>query len=176
MERRLELLPSDLERFFQHMLDGIEEVYKPQTAQIFEMVTIAKTPLSVFLLQYLEQESLDPHYAVKAQRTYLSEADMIRVKKRLTKYLNARCKGLLEIYYDEHRTFSFCYKIEFLHRTVKITRTSWLQSGDQPLPGVLGPTKATAALRNQALCFDPGRFRRCHSGYLVLCSTGGNRA
>ena len=119
MERRLELLPSDLERFFQHMLDGIEEVYKPQTAQIFEMVTIAKTPLSVFLLQYLEQESLDPHYAVKAQRTYLSEADMIRVKKRLTKYLNARCKGLLEIYYDEHRTFSFCYKIEFLHRTVK---------------------------------------------------------
>jgi hypothetical protein len=126
MQRRLELLPSDLERFFQHMLDGIEEVYKPQTAQIFEMVTIAKAPLSVYMLQYLEQESLDPHYAVKAQRRYLPEAKMIRVKKRLTKYLNARCKGLLEIHYDEHGTFSFCYKIEFLHRTVK----DYLESPD----------------------------------------------
>jgi hypothetical protein len=126
MQRRLEHLPSDLERFFQHILDGIEEVYKPQTAQIFEMATIAKTPLSVYLLQYLEQESLDPHYAVKAQRTYLSEAKMIQVKKRLTKYLNARCKGLLEIHYDEYGTFSFSYKIEFLHRTVK----DYLESQD----------------------------------------------
>jgi hypothetical protein len=126
MRRRLEHLPSDLEHFFQHILDGIEEVYKPQTAQIFEMVTIAKTPLSVYLLQYLEQENLNPNYAVKAQRTYLSEAKMIQVKKRLTKYLNARCKGLLEIHYDEHWTFSFCYKIEFLHRTVK----DYLESQD----------------------------------------------
>ncbi|PMD16751.1 hypothetical protein NA56DRAFT_632624 [Hyaloscypha hepaticicola] len=119
MQRRLNLLPSDLAYFFQHMIGGIEEVYKPQTAQIFQMVTIARTPLPVFLLQYLEQESLEPNYAVKAQRAYLSEAEMTQVRKRLAKYLNARCKGLLEIHFEENKTFSFSYKIEFLHRTVR---------------------------------------------------------
>ena len=44
---------------------------------------------------------------------------MIQVRKRLTKYLNARCKGLLEIHYKKDWTFSFNYKIEFLHRTVR---------------------------------------------------------
>ncbi len=106
LQRRIKLLPSDLEHFFQHMLEGIEEVYKPQTAQIFEMITIARNPLYVFLLQYLEQESCDPNYAVDAQGSHRSEAGMIRVRKRLTKYFNARCKGLLEIHYDKTRPFS----------------------------------------------------------------------
>ncbi|KAE9372556.1 hypothetical protein N431DRAFT_483324 [Stipitochalara longipes BDJ] len=119
MQRRLSLLPSDLENFFQHMVDGIEEVYKPQTAQIFEMVTIARNPLPLFLLQYIDQQSLDLDYAVKAKGKYRSECEMIQVRKRLAKYLNARCKGLLEIHVNETKTFSFKHKIEFIHRSAR---------------------------------------------------------
>lgn len=119
MQRRLELLHSDLENFFQDMMDGIEEAYKPQAAQIFVMVTIARNPLSVFLLKYLDEERTDPNYAIKAKRGALSEMEMVRLRKKLANYLNARCKGLLEIHSDEDKTFSFGYKIEFLHRTVR---------------------------------------------------------
>jgi hypothetical protein len=50
MQRRLSFYPSDLDNFFQHMMDGIEEVYKPQAAKIFQMVTAARAPfLSTFL-------------------------------------------------------------------------------------------------------------------------------
>ena len=119
MQKRLQSLPSDLEKFFQHMMDGIEEFYKPQTAQIFEMVTVARSALPVFLLKYLDEERDNPDYALTAKRKAPSDAEIKQLSEKSAKYLNARCKGLLAIYYEKNKTFSFGYKIEFLHRTVK---------------------------------------------------------
>jgi hypothetical protein len=126
MQRRLSFFPSDLDNFFQQMMDRIEEVYKPQAAKIFQMVTAARGSLSVYILKYLEMEEKDADYAVKLEKKPISEKGLAQIRGKLGKYLNARCKGLLEIQmYDGLLDIRldeppiFCHTIKFLHRTVR---------------------------------------------------------
>jgi hypothetical protein len=113
------LFPSDLQMYFKHILDSIDKVYQSQTAQIFQMCLYTASPLSVVVLTFIEKERANPDYAIIAEAQSLTNEEIILVRRKMKKYLNARCKGLLEINIDPEEKFSLRYKIDFLHRTVR---------------------------------------------------------
>jgi hypothetical protein len=77
LQRRLDILPTQLEEYFQHMLEKIEDVYQEQTAQIFQGVTNGVQPLSIAALAGLQRENEDPDYALKAEIKVLSDVDIV---------------------------------------------------------------------------------------------------
>jgi hypothetical protein len=119
LQRRLDLLPKDLEDYFQHIFDAIEDAYQEETAQIFQITVQAVQPLSVMAFSFLDEEKKDPDYALKADVRRLSAAEIGSTYDRMRTRLNARCKDLLEVNdYDDEDTF-FKYRVDFLHRTVR---------------------------------------------------------
>ena len=74
LEQRLERLPSDLETYFQHILDSIEDVYHDHAARMFQLATRAEDlPLMAFW--YLPEERSNPELALKRAIEPLSSAD-----------------------------------------------------------------------------------------------------
>lgn len=122
LEMRIRDLPSDLESFFSHMFESIEGSYREQTAQIFRVVIDAVRPLSVVALANIEKERIDPQYWLNTDIRPFSYCELTQVRETVTKRLNARCKGMLEIT-EVHKVFNSDwyteYQVEFLHRTVR---------------------------------------------------------
>jgi hypothetical protein len=62
LQRRLRVLPSDLEQFFRHILDTTEEVYQERAAQYFLVENQANGPLSPMTYSFVDEE--DPDFAL----------------------------------------------------------------------------------------------------------------
>lgn len=119
LQRRLNLLPKDLEDYFKHIFDAIEDAYQEQTAQIFQIAVQAVQPLSVIAFLFLDEEKKDPEYALNDDKHRLSDAETYSIYDKMRTRLNARCKDLLEVNkYEDDSTF-LKYRVDFLHRTVK---------------------------------------------------------
>ena len=65
LERRLQSLPTDLETYFRHMLDSIEDVYKQQTVQTFYIALQAAEPLNLMTYVMLDEIEENPEYAIE---------------------------------------------------------------------------------------------------------------
>lgn len=48
LKMRLHILPADLEQYFQHILDNIEDIYQQQAAESFQIALSAHEPLTLF--------------------------------------------------------------------------------------------------------------------------------
>ena len=59
LQKRLRYLPADLETYFEHMLGTLEDFYKQQTAQTFQIALHALESLS--LTTYVMLDELDDH-------------------------------------------------------------------------------------------------------------------
>ena len=118
LQRRLRHLPADLESYFRHMFDTIEDVYKEQTARVFLVCTEALNPPSVLTSLFLDNERADPDYALKANVHVVDEDELRAIRKKTWKHLNACCKDLLEVNINSRITGFTKYQVTFLHRTV----------------------------------------------------------
>lgn len=143
LQKRLRLLPKDLEKLFNSILDATDQVYHQQQAKLFFTARHAHEPLSLMTYSYIDE--LDPNTAihipkrVAVQRTSLQNIDRLR---RTKKRLNAHCNGLLECYSSSnltnnvdafltvgpggcflgsslHEALSRDIRVTFLHRTVR---------------------------------------------------------
>lgn len=116
LKERLESLPTDLERLFKHMLDGVEPMYYSNMAGILRMALQATGALSWEIYRFYDYEENSPNYTISmtAHPTSMEERD--RHLQRTKKRINARTKGLLELTYS--RVVSN-HRVEFLHRTVR---------------------------------------------------------
>ncbi|PSN65185.1 hypothetical protein BS50DRAFT_496482, partial [Corynespora cassiicola Philippines] len=121
---RLQKLPTDLEQFFLHILDSIEEVYHESSAQILQLCIHAKEPLHILGFTLLEDSRT--HLGENVQSGFWNCIDLEAwsIQKRFMKYktvikqLNARCGGLVEVEgRGEH--LNDWLKVDFLHRTVQ---------------------------------------------------------
>jgi len=121
LQRRLRRIPSDLERFFQYMLDSVEDIYREQTVRIFQVFLHVREPLPLLTFWFLEEE--DPDYAVKIAARPLDEKETLSRLEEARKRLDGRCKGLLEVTKDPS---VFRFRVDFLHRTVK----DWLKTSE----------------------------------------------
>ena len=102
LEKRLALLPPDLEKLYQKMLDSLDPFYLGHASALFQLIRVE--PEATLLLLSFADESLSTVLARNIQPLIASEADLReRVMRRRIK---SRCKGLLEVGSDRHNNIS----------------------------------------------------------------------
>ena len=138
LQRRLRSLPDDLEEYFQHMLDTIDQNYQQQTAQTFQVALAASEPLTLMTYHMLDELETNPEFALNLETRVMSEMNIRSRHDDMKLRINARCKDLLQVtriidpVYDSNlkSIFSqgpmdylpksfFDYQVDFLHRTVR---------------------------------------------------------
>ncbi|MCJ1397597.1 hypothetical protein MMC11_000792 [Xylographa trunciseda] len=117
LQRRLRLLPTDLETYFQHMLDSIEVCYQEQSAQIFLIAANASASLSVMTLSMLDVKATG--FAEKAEIKPFSQYQIDALQLKTRTRINARCKDLLEVYAIPMYDRAPKLQVGFIHRTAK---------------------------------------------------------
>ncbi|KAF2497244.1 hypothetical protein BU16DRAFT_581203 [Lophium mytilinum] len=123
LRKRLRKLPGDLDKFFRHILNQVEDVYWEGTTQAFEMALTAQEPLPLQVFSVLDEEN--PDHAVSGLIPHLPPPAVEDALKDLEKRLDARCKGLLEVCkpqripYGDNRSYWGRITVNFLHRTAR---------------------------------------------------------
>ena len=113
LQRRLRLLPTDLNEYFERILFTVDNFYRKQTAQMFRVTLAASEALPSLCYWFIDQE--DPFLMEKLEVGPLSEEATSDRLKQIQKRLNACCKGLLEA----QTMVSKYIRVDFLHRTVR---------------------------------------------------------
>jgi hypothetical protein len=125
LQRRIRQLPKTLKEFFRSIFNHIDEFYMEQTAHIFLVTLRANQTLPLLSYWFIEQED---DFAIKLEVQPLSMQKTNFRLKQMRKRLNACCKGLLEVQFDEasdnenaslSSSVLFQWKVDFLHRTVR---------------------------------------------------------
>lgn len=132
LQRRLHLLPGDLEQLYSHMLAHIDDIYKTQASEYFQLVHTARLqfittrndddntePLTLIELSLADDE--DPELAITAPMKSLSRA-RIKARCELTQArLHVRCLGLLEVHLSRDAPYQVIdfNRIQYLHRTTR---------------------------------------------------------
>lgn len=115
--KRLEALPTDLEKFFRHILMSVEDVYHEKMASTLLIALACENPLEDIIYLLHEEEYEDEYYAINTpiESYYLETPPSTRI--------NALSKGLLELRTRErHYANGEVVEqmvVEFLHRTVR---------------------------------------------------------
>lgn len=97
LERRLESLPTDLETYFRHMLENIEDVYVHQTVKTFHIALEAAESLSLMTYAMLDEVEENPGYSIELPVEQMSTTDIASRCQDMELRINARCKDLLQI-------------------------------------------------------------------------------
>jgi len=113
LQRRLRLLPTDLNEYFERILFTVDNFYRKQTAQMFRVTLAAYEALPSLCYWFIDQE--DPSLMENLKVRPLSEEATSDRLKQIQKRLNACCKGLLEA----QTMVSKYLRVDFLHRTVR---------------------------------------------------------
>ncbi|KAI1291312.1 hypothetical protein F5Y03DRAFT_42285 [Xylaria venustula] len=108
LSSRLARFPSDLESFFDHILQTVEPFYHEKMAGTLRLARAAEKPLSILFYEFHDIEYRDVEYFLHVKR-YQADREKESIRDRVDRRLNAYCKGLLEVHGD---------RVEFLHRTV----------------------------------------------------------
>ena len=120
LKERLDSLPAGLEDYFTKMLGTIEAVYQEQTARIFQVMVHSIQSLPAVCLEFLAIEKKDPDYALHEIPPFETADKVNTVSIRMRKYVNARCKDLLEVHtMSSEDGKNFTSRVDFLHRSVR---------------------------------------------------------
>ena len=127
---KLEELPLDLERLYEHMLESMSPQNRRQGSKLIQLVsrsleTHADYPMTVLQLSFAEQE--DYSVALRSQIKQISKQDEDWRCEATEGRMRSRCCGLIEV--QDHWTSLAKTRVEkevgFLHRTV----VEFLRSG-----------------------------------------------
>ena len=139
LQKRVRLLPPDLENLYQHMLLQIDKFYLEQASRLFQLVRAAREqgevkghlraePLTLLAISMADEE--DEDLAVKAEIKPLSKESRERILSKCESTegrIKSRCAGLLEIYEYRGDGYQFSEavrskadsRVQYLHRTVR---------------------------------------------------------
>ena len=121
--RRLDDLPSDLEKLYRHMLQSVEFDYRQQASRILQLVQRSthiqgEFPITVLQLSYAEDDDYDR--AMQAPITSITPQEEDWRCDATEGRLRSRCCGLVEI--QDMKKFDVSdrsgFSLGFLHRTV----------------------------------------------------------
>ncbi|KAI0444290.1 hypothetical protein F4803DRAFT_512023 [Xylaria telfairii] len=110
LRMRLDSVPTDLEKFFKHILSSVEPFYHEKQSGTLQVASVAGEPLHANLYSFHDLEYTYDNYAIDHDRRLLSRTELSQFHTPFARRLNGRCKGLLEIRKQ---------RVEFLHRTVR---------------------------------------------------------
>ena len=119
LQRRLRLIPADLEEYFKHMMSTLDPFYLEQARQLFDVAMNAQDYDPLSLLTYSFVVEPDPDFATKAEVRAYGRGDIDSRHESMERRLNSRCKGLLEVYHADNEHLFFSRSVDFLHRTVR---------------------------------------------------------
>ncbi|KAH7078695.1 hypothetical protein BKA63DRAFT_409559 [Paraphoma chrysanthemicola] len=111
IHERLRAIPTDLEEFFELMLESVDAVYRPTMAHTFITALRSDVPLNVIQYYFLEHDHTIDRSSYPTKQW--SKLDIQRKVHQTQRRLNGRFKGLLEPSSIEHigpRT-----TVDFLH-------------------------------------------------------------
>ena len=174
LQKRLRLLPDELEDLYQAMLLRIEPFYRQQASQIFQLVqaeqeeeddkgtsnSVERTPLTVTRLAFADIEDA-VSMAVESPVALLTDNEITSLCESMDHRLKTRCAGLLETSESKsindwskgaNRNVSYGLdsRVSYLHRTAK----DFLQSSE---------TRSMLKLWNTDIEFD------CYTKLLAAC-------
>lgn len=116
LQRRLDLLPPDLENLYDRMLRGLDPFYLEHAAQLLLLMEASFQSLPLLVLSFADEENVDS--LRRLDRSHL-HGDMIDLRlESMERRLNSRWKGLLEVERDTQASPAI-RTVQYLHRTVK---------------------------------------------------------
>lgn len=112
LRQRLEEIPSDLEKFFEKIIDSVDPFYQQQMAAVFQVALRAPHPINLVTLWLMDEPS---EYILGASASNITNRkDVFQVEEVMSRRLHGRYKGLLEGGGEFGKR-----KAYFLHRTVR---------------------------------------------------------
>ncbi|KAI1854630.1 hypothetical protein JX266_000748 [Neoarthrinium moseri] len=119
LQKRLNELPTDLEKYFEVMFDSIEDLYRQRTARIFSSLVHVDTTLPILIFHFFDVEEHCPDYAYRKDKIKpMTESQVLRIVKPKRHQLIAQCRDLLKLSVDQHEPAMLRDRAGFLHRTV----------------------------------------------------------
>ena len=97
LEKRLRLLPTDLEIYFRHMLESIDDFYKTQMVQTFQVALQAVEPLNLMTYAMIDEIEENPSYAIMLPTRQMATTEIESRCEDMKLRINARCKDLLQV-------------------------------------------------------------------------------
>ena len=146
LQKRLDLLPPDLERLYNKILESLDPFYLEHAAQLFKLVQESPVPPQLILLSFADEEGLDPY--INGNIKPLSQDELSLRADTMRRRLNSRCKGFLEVGNKWKGATSNGTEetVQYLHRTVK----DYVESKEAQ--GVLGAAITCGFDPHQRLC------------------------
>lgn len=115
LHERLRAIPTDLEDFFKHILESVEDVYRPRMARTFLAALYTQEPLQTIHYHFLDEE--DATFDSKSLITPWPDPKIQQVVNQTHRRLNGRFRGLLEPSVSKAITKN--PTVDFLHRTLR---------------------------------------------------------
>lgn len=99
LERRLELLPADLEALFDTILNSWDPAYSEHAAQYFTLVEAYGTPPPALLFSFADEADVETGVkkAIELQLGRLSRTEAEIRLETVRRRVNSRSKGLIEV-------------------------------------------------------------------------------
>jgi hypothetical protein len=97
LRKRLDSLPTDLERLFMHMLKNVDPIYHEKMAGMLQIAVHAKEPLILDIYSFHEKEYEDKDYAIHCEVKERDPSETSTVRSQKSYRINARSSGLLEV-------------------------------------------------------------------------------
>ena len=131
LQRRLDLLPPDLERLYDAILDTLDPFYFERAAQYFRLMGAWKGPPSALMFSFADE---DENFGLVQPIGQISEDTRKARIDTVRRRINSRCKGLLEITdmnldsaepqapADDPESLDYDlspYRVQYLHKSVK---------------------------------------------------------
>lgn len=115
LQKRISLLPSDLEELFKKILDRLDPYYFEQASKLFQMMpAAAPRSLTVLCISFADD---DLGAALRARTQPLTSGELDSRAESVRRRLNSRSKGLLEA--TPTKDHPARAQVQYLHRTVK---------------------------------------------------------
>ena len=119
MQRRLRSFPADLDELFNRMLSSLDPIYQKQAARTFQLALSACRPMTPLNYWFADVEEEASDFSIQLSVKALSPTEWQSRNHEISRRLNARCKGLLELSTAQGEGHHFETRVDFLHRTAK---------------------------------------------------------
>ncbi|KAI9692998.1 MAG: hypothetical protein M1822_004993 [Bathelium mastoideum] len=100
LQRRLDGVPTELDQYYRHMLQGLEPIYRKQAAKMFlimlRSIRAGYEGVSILQLAYACEDTAAT--AIQAPRKPLSYEEQVAICQEMERRIRSRCCGLLENY------------------------------------------------------------------------------
>lgn len=118
LETRLHSLPTDLEKYFEHILASVELIHKEKVGSMFLAAVEANEPL--LLLEYSFIDEDDPDFAIDLDINPMDFQEVIYRQELMRRRINWRSKGLLEVNdTPDDAPDDVEKRVDFLHKSVR---------------------------------------------------------